>query len=451
MGSEYLVFYNKTELSTGSDNSLITSNNVGIANTNPAHNLSIGSNVYMDDTGANTIVTNGNVSADYFVGDGSRLTNLPGGGGGAANTLANVVSSGNTTSDTVSFTNAVTALTATGNVVVSDGAIALGASTPDASTKITVVSENTAETQCRMYQYNNTSDGPDLWFCKSRGTRASPLAVQTGDEIFNMSGWSHNGSSLSRVTQMTSDTGTSNADTGTFTLKTLPHLGGSLTTIMDIDEDGVISFGKGASNRYKFPTSDGSASQVLQTDGVGQLSFATVSGGGGSQTLQQTTDLGNTTSNSIQFTNTSVSLSTIGYVGIGTTTPSANLHVSGNVHVTDEITCVGDITGNTSDDRLKIRLSNLENALEKVNGLQGFRYEYNDLAQSFGLKNRGARVGLSAQDVQKVLPEAVAQAPFSDQYLTLKYERIVPLLVEAIKELLQKVEFLENKILSNSF
>ena len=445
MGSEYLVFYNKTELNTGPDNSLITSNNVGIANTNPAHNLSIGSNVYIDDTGANTIVTSGNVSAGYFVGDGSRLSNLPSGG---TQTLQQTTDLGNTTSNTVQFSNATTALTATGNVIISNGFLGIGESDPIAP--LVISSDVTQGSQIRMYQYSDTSDSPDLRIHKARGTSSSPSNVQSNDLLFNMRAQGWDGASFNPLGGILYSVG-SNVFTGSFKFQTVAEGTSGLQSILNVDGSGVISFGIGESNRYNFPTSDGSASQVLQTDGAGQLSFATVSGGGGSQTLQQTTDLGNTTSNSIQFTNTSVSLSTIGYVGIGTTTPSANLHVSGNVHVTDEITCVGDITGNTSDDRLKIRLSNLENALEKVNGLQGFRYEYNDLAQSFGLKNKGtARVGLSAQDVQKVLPEAVARAPFSDQYLTLKYERLVPLLVESVKELSEKVDFLENKILSIS-
>ena len=71
-----------------------------------------------------------------------------------------------------------------------------------------------------------------------------------------------------------------------------------------------------------------------------------------------------------------------------------------------EIRAAGDITAYYSDDRLKTRLGNLENALDKITSLQGFYFEANDTAVALGY-TKFREVGLSAQDVQKILPEVV--------------------------------------------
>jgi hypothetical protein len=91
---------------------------------------------------------------------------------------------------------------------------------------------------------------------------------------------------------------------------------------------------------------------------------------------------------------------------------------------------------------LKKRLGIIDNALQKVNTLTGFYYEANETAQSLGYKPK-REVGLSAQEVQNILPEIVVPAPIDEQYLTIYYEKLIPLLVEAIKELTEKVEKLE--------
>ena len=106
------------------------------------------------------------------------------------------------------------------------------------------------------------------------------------------------------------------------------------------------------------------------------------------------------------------------------------------------ITAVGNITAYYSDDRLKTNLGNIPNALDKVNTLNGFYYEANETAQALGYKPV-REVGVSAQQVQAILPEITAPAPIDNQYLTVHYERLVPLLIEAIKELTAKVEALE--------
>jgi hypothetical protein len=106
---------------------------------------------------------------------------------------------------------------------------------------------------------------------------------------------------------------------------------------------------------------------------------------------------------------------------------------------TGEIRATNNITAYYSDDRLKKRLGNIENALAKVMTLNGFQYEANETAQALGYTVR-PEIGLSAQEVQAVLPEVVVPAPIDEKYLTIHYERVIPLLVEAIKELKKELD-----------
>jgi hypothetical protein len=111
---------------------------------------------------------------------------------------------------------------------------------------------------------------------------------------------------------------------------------------------------------------------------------------------------------------------------------------------TGEILASGSITAGYSDDKLKTRLGNIENALDKVSAITGFYYEPNQTAQDLGYALK-KEVGVSAQEVQAVLPEVVVPAPVDNRYLTVHYEKLIPLLVEAIKELKAEVDELKKK------
>ena len=124
------------------------------------------------------------------------------------------------------------------------------------------------------------------------------------------------------------------------------------------------------------------------------------------------------------------------------------------IKVGGDIEATGNITAYSSDRRLKTNIHLLSNPLEKINKLSGFTYNWNDKANELvGYKTDEMVVGMFAQDVQEVLPEAVKIAPFDndgngnsksgENYLTIQYEKIVPLLVEAIKELKNEIEELK--------
>lgn len=148
-----------------------------------------------------------------------------------------------------------------------------------------------------------------------------------------------------------------------------------------------------------------------------------------------------------------------GNVAIGTTsTVTSKLHVVGNVLVSNgEIISTSNITGydsTISDDRLKTRIGDIENAVEGLNTLSTFKYKTDNLlAVSYGFDSNIVQLGLSAQEVEKVFPEVVKIAGFDidfvdgeaisksgENYLTVSYEKIVPILVKGIQELYKKYE-----------
>jgi hypothetical protein len=131
---------------------------------------------------------------------------------------------------------------------------------------------------------------------------------------------------------------------------------------------------------------------------------------------------------------------TLGVAGVTTLAAVS----TGAITTTGAITATGNITGFFSDDRLKTKLGRIENALDKLCSLEGFYFEPNQTAQDLGY-TKERQVGVSAQQVQEVLPEVIHPAPIDAQYLTVDYSRIVPLIVEAIKEIKEELNRLNNK------
>lgn len=116
--------------------------------------------------------------------------------------------------------------------------------------------------------------------------------------------------------------------------------------------------------------------------------------------------------------------------------PTSGGTLSGNLDVTGTITATGTIT-QLSDARLKDNITKIPDALNKLNQLKGVTYTRKDITPD------KKYAGLIAQDVQKVLPEAVAIN--EDEIISVDYNGVIGLLVEAIKELEAKVMHLEGK------
>jgi hypothetical protein len=98
----------------------------------------------------------------------------------------------------------------------------------------------------------------------------------------------------------------------------------------------------------------------------------------------------------------------------------------------------------TSDKRLKDNITPIENALDKVSQIQGIEFDWKSLSDEEKRSihgNEGHDIGVIAQEVEKILPEVVTTR--DNGYKAVKYEKIIPLLVEAIKELKSEIEELK--------
>jgi len=237
------------------------------------------------------------------------------------------------------------------------------------------------------------------------------------------------------------------------------------------------------------PDGDGDDGQVLKTDGSGNLSFGDpgialdivtsnttyypvfTSNNSDSQigTVYGATNFRfNASTGQLYLTNTTASsskttgvLRVAGGIGVSGNSVCGNFRVDSLGVGTDwsgtggEIRATNAITAYYSDQRLKEISGNIPNALDKVVALNGVMYTQNKLAEDFGYNDYSPQVGLIAQQVQEVLPEVVKPAPFDiesdgtsksgENYLTIQYEKVIPLLVEAIKELKQEVDRLKGE------
>jgi hypothetical protein len=140
--------------------------------------------------------------------------------------------------------------------------------------------------------------------------------------------------------------------------------------------------------------------------------------------------------------------------GINTLPLRFRIDENGTVQVLKDIQCYQNVIAYFSDKRLKNIEGKIENPLDKIQKLNGVYYTQGEVAESLGYEKDDTRqVGLIAQEVQEVLPEIVSIAPIDndgkggsisgENYLTIDYSKVVPLLVECIKELKSEIEELK--------
>ena len=128
---------------------------------------------------------------------------------------------------------------------------------------------------------------------------------------------------------------------------------------------------------------------------------------------------------------------------IGTTPITPVMHNSFHVGCYNGLHCYGDVVSfAASDERLKDNISAINDPLDKVMSLDAVQFDWNSNQET----HVGHDIGLIAQQVESVAPEIVSER--MDGYKGVKYEKVVPLLVGAIKEQQKRIDSLEEKIRS---
>ena len=128
-------------------------------------------------------------------------------------------------------------------------------------------------------------------------------------------------------------------------------------------------------------------------------------------------------------------------------TVTGSLIVSGSTTLTgdiayDDLTASGDITSNTSSDIvLKENLINIPNPLEKIAKIGGYMFDWKDHGYE-DVHGEGHDTGILAQEIEAILPEIVNTRESGIKGVN--YMKLIPLLIESIKELSKEVESLKD-------
>ena len=368
---------------------VFTESNVGIMNTEPTHQLSIGNNIFAD---------NGRVSATEFSGDGGLLSNI-------ATTLQSISDQGNVTSNTIQFTNAKTGFVVssnaiiTGNLTASNVGIANALPTHQLSIGTNVfirdgtieatqfdgdggLLSNIATTLQSISDQGNVTSNTIQFTNAKTGFIVSSNADITGNLTASNIGIAN----ALPTHQLSIGTNVFIRD-GTIEATQFDGDGGLLsniaTTLQSISDQGNVT-----SNTIQFTnaktgfvvSSNADITGNLTASNVGianalpthQLSIGTnvfirdgtieatqFDGDGGllsniATTLQSITDQGNVTSNTIQFTNTDVGFITTANVGIANSAPDHSLAVGSNLYIDEFGSNVLVINGNVATEKITL-------------------------------------------------------------------------------------------------
>jgi hypothetical protein len=325
-----------SQWSDGANSDVYIASNVGIGNvhTLTSNTLQVGGNLYVRDTDANVLTVNGNVVASYFEGDGSRLS-------GIVTDLQGVTDNGNVTTNVVQFSNATTGLVTTANIEVGGDIKVVGLS---AGTVPYVASDKFLKDSFITMTGDATVITSNLDVTGNIFMRGNKFIVESETKLIN-----------DAIIGIANNNASSTTDKGIIMQNDPSNANGNVAIIHHGAGDGFadqLTFGYTAdpldtltvTNDLTKELTVNVIGNVITQNNLsvgGTLNINTISAAS-SHSLQAVTNLGNVTSNTVQFSNAITSL-----------VASSNIVATGNVsagHDTDTTSyfgraAVGYITG----------------------------------------------------------------------------------------------------------
>lgn len=127
-----------------------------------------------------------------------------------------------------------------------------------------------------------------------------------------------------------------------------------------------------------------------------------------------------------------------GFVGLGTGSPTVRLQVAGDI--------IANSIAGSSDIRFKKDIAPIENPLAKVMQLRGVNFNWNTSAFPQRMFSEKRTMGFIAQEVEKVFPEIVQTENTAEGYKSVQYDKVVALLVEAVKAQQKQIQQLKREV-----
>ena len=291
----------------------------------------------------------------------------------------------------------------------------------------------------------NFLDGITITGLPAQGSETTVLTIDSsnivgtrtlGSNAFNSTTIPTNNNQLTNGEGYTTNTGTVTSANGSnnrvATFSGLTALNGEAALTFDgttLETTGTMECTKfiaNAAGGFEFDIEGSNQFNMRHTVANKSMFFVTAAGTG-------TINFGtNNTNSRVSITSTGALKSTIS-LAVGAITPSTT---TGRIDASNDV-----VAFSTSDIRLKDNIKTIDKALDKVNSIQGIEFDWIEKEEVHG--NSGHDIGVIAQEIEKILPDVVTTR--DSGYKAVKYEKIVPLLIEAIKELTNEINELKNK------